>query len=268
MVLQGDGGDELFGGYRRYVTLRYRRLLGPLAALGQHVVRLAPDSPLQYRAERYLHAFAAPDLGATVARLLTFEDPFRSPTALFGPRVRAIVERADPFARYLECQRLVADRDVGSQMSLVDLMVELPDVYLEKVDRATMAASLEVRVPFLDHDLVSAVAAVPGRVRMPWGRKKWLLKQALAGIVPDEVLDGPKTGFTVPFGYWLRTSLKPLFFDHLETFERRYAGVFDGALLRRWHEETDARRQDRSVTLWKALNFMVWCNNSGVEIPA
>jgi asparagine synthase (glutamine-hydrolysing) len=130
-----------------------------------------------------------------------------------------------------------------------------------------MAAGLEVRVPFLDHDLVEAMAALPGPVRMPWGRKKWLLKRALQGIVPDEVLRAPKTGFSVPFGYWLRTSLRPFFFDHLATFECARPGLVDARVLHAWYDETAAGRLDHSTKLWKLLNFLVWCNTGRVSVP-
>ncbi|MEO8683024.1 MAG: asparagine synthase C-terminal domain-containing protein, partial [Vicinamibacterales bacterium] len=221
-----------------------------------------------YRIQRYLEAFAAPDTATTMALLLTLETAGSHPTRLFGAEVRAIVERSDPFRRYRECQQAVAGHDIGNQMSLVDLMIELPDVFLEKVDRATMAASLEVRVPFLDHDLVDYVTRIPGTVKMPWGRKKWLLKRALEGIVPAEVLHGPKIGFNVPFGQWLRTSLKPLFFDHLATFNIRQLGVLDTARIRQVYDDYDKGRQDSSFLLWKLLNLMIWCNQTGIRIAA
>src|SRR5690606_10264008 len=108
---------------------------------------------------------------------------------------------------------LFSDHDIGNQMSLVDLSIVLPDMYLQKVDRSTMAASLEVRVPFLDNDLVDFAVGLSGNIKMPYGKKKWLLKAALRGVVPDDILYGPKMGFNVPYGYWLQTALKPLFFD-------------------------------------------------------
>jgi asparagine synthase (glutamine-hydrolysing) len=130
-----------------------------------------------------------------------------------------------------------------------------------------MAASLEVRVPFLDHDLVDHVVGLPGNVKMPWGRKKWLLKQALHGLVPHEVLYGPKTGFNVPFGFWLRTSLQPLFFDHLSTFTREQPGVIDVAGVERMYAAMEAGETDRSNTLWNLLNLMIWRNQSKVTFP-
>jgi asparagine synthase (glutamine-hydrolysing) len=266
VVLQGDGGDELFGGYRRYVTLPYYPILRPLARIGQHLHRATPKSPFHYRVQRYLHAFAAQDLGATMARLLTCEDDHSLPASVFSPDIRHVVEQSDPFSRYRECQRWFATHDLGNQMSLSDLMIELPDRFLEKVDRATMAAGLEVRVPFLDDDLVEYVVRIPGARKMSWGRKKWLLKQALAGVVPDDVLYGPKTGFNVPFAYWLKTSLKPMFFDHLSRFTIAQPGVLNADLLRRWYQQFETDQRDHSNMLWKMLNFLIWCNNSKVDI--
>ena len=267
VMLQGDGGDEVFGGYRRYETIRYHRLLRFLAALSLPFGGLAPDrGGLRYRVRRYLAAHRGNDLGLTMARLLTFEDPASDPLAMFSPEWRGLLGRTDPFARYRACQRSVAQLDVGSQMSLVDLMVELPDVFLEKVDRATMAASVEVRVPFLDHELVDFVARIDGRQKMPGGRKKWLLKEALRGTVPDYVLFGPKRGFNVPFADWLRTSLRPQFLDHLAAFQRRHAGVLDAAVVERWYAGFCAGRIERSHLLWKLHNLMIWCNNSRVTL--
>src|ERR1700685_2843510 len=148
------------------------------------------------------------------------------------------------------------------------MSIILPDTYLEKVDRSTMAAGLEVRVPFLDNDLVDYVLTLSGGARMPFGRKKWLLKTALRGIVPDEVLFGPKTGFNVPFANWLQTSLKPLFFDNLATFARARPDVLNVDHIRLLYSSTREGRQNHSPLLWKVLNFLVWVNLTNVEFAS
>jgi asparagine synthase (glutamine-hydrolysing) len=265
VVLQGDGGDELFGGYRRYATLTYHAVLGRAARLLQRLQRAGVKSALQYRVRRYLRALAAEDPATVMALLLTTEDPYASPGAIFAPPVRERVERSDPFARHRECQQLFRGRELGNQMSMLDLLITLPDTYLEKVDRATMAASVEVRVPFLDHDLLDFVVRLPVRDKMPWGRKKWLLKSALRGVVPDEVLDGPKTGLEVPFGAWLQGALQPLFFDHLSSFARRHPEVLDIEYIRGLYAQTRAGQRNGSHMLWKVLNFMIWANTSNVD---
>jgi asparagine synthase (glutamine-hydrolysing) len=266
VVLQGDGGDELFGGYRRYLTLNYHRFLRPAARMLQSLHRFKPRSSLHYRVLRYLRAFAAEDLGTTVALLLTSEDRALEPGAVFSPQLRHTIEGTDPFARHHECMHRFSDRDISNQMSFLDLLITLPDTYLEKVDRATMAASVEVRVPFLDHDLVDFVVSLPGNVKTPWGRQKGLLKAALRGVVPDEVLDGPKTGLDVPYGNWLHGALRPLFFDHLSTFSQQNPDVLDVACVHRLFERTESGQQDRSFMLWKLLNLMIWTNSSRVAI--
>jgi asparagine synthase (glutamine-hydrolysing) len=269
VVLQGDGGDELFAGYRRYVTLRRYRLLSAFARLSKTVPIPLSASPFLRRLRRYMNAFAAAEIGQTMALLLTPIDPASAPDAIFSGQIRSELQKTDPFARYRECQRLVAhDRDVANQMSLVDLMIELPDVFLEKVDRATMAASLEVRVPFLDHDLVDFVVRLPGDVKLKRGKKKWLLKRAVEGLVPEEVLRAPKTGFNVPFAYWLRTSLKPLFFDHMAQFERERPGVLDRLEIERRYAALQRGEHDRAFTLWNLLNLMIWCNQKQVDLVA
>jgi asparagine synthase (glutamine-hydrolysing) len=267
VVLQGDGGDELFGGYRRYSTLNHYRLLHAMARPLQHLHRFTPRYPLRQRVQRYMHAFAAEDIATTTALLLTPEDRLLECGAIFAPRIRSALEKCDPFARHRECQEMFREHDIGNQMSFVDLMTTLPDTYLEKVDRSTMAASLEVRVPFLDHDLVDFVVQLPGRSKMPWGRKKWLLKSALDGIVPAEVLHGPKIGLEVPVREWLQTALKPLFFDHLSSFAHRSPGILDIDHVRSLFAQTGSRQRNHSHLLWKVLNFTIWANNAKVDTP-
>ena len=266
VVLQGDGGDELFGGYRRYATLKYYRLLHPLARLVQDIHRATPESAMHHRIQRYLRAFAAPDLATTMALLVAAEARNSDPSGIFQPAVASTLAQTDPLARVREVQALFAGHDVGNQMSMVDLLVTLPDIYLEKVDRSTMAASLEVRVPFLDHDLVDYAVSLSGNSKMPFGRKKWLLKRALKGVVPDEVLFGPKKGFSVPYGYWLRTSLRPLFFDHLAQFARRQPGVLNIRHIENLFSRTMTGLQDHSSLLWKTLNLLIWANSTNIVL--
>ncbi len=266
VVLQGDGGDELFGGYRRYSTLSHYGWMHNMAQLVRHLYSMTPKSAFHYRVRRYLNAFAAEDLASTMALLLTIEDQQSKPSAIFSPRFRQVIEQSDPFVRYRVCQQSFTEHDIGKQMSLVDLMVILPDIYLEKVDRATMAASLEVRVPFLDNDLVDYVVQLPSKRKIPFGKKKWLLKSALSGIVPDEILYGRKTGFGVPFGAWLQTSLKPLFFDHLSKFAREQPEVLDICYIHKLFERTITGRQNHAPLLWKVLNLVVWANKMNIRI--
>ena len=267
VVLQGDGGDELFGGYRRYVTMRYRKVVRALAMLGSPVLRFVSGNA-GYRMRRYANAFAAEDVATTMALLLSPEDRQADPASIFNAEFAAGLRSADPFARYLDKQAGFAEHEPINQMSLVDLSIVLPDTYLEKVDRATMAASLEVRVPFLDHELVDFVTALPPQFKTPYGKKKWLLKQALHGIVPRETLYGPKKGFGVPYGKWLLTALRPMFEDHLATFGQRQPGVLDLNVVSRSYRKAVEGEHFRLPMLWKVFNFLIWANSIRIDFQS
>ncbi len=90
---------------------------------------------------------------------------------------------------------------------------------------------------------------------MNFGQKKWLLKKALKGVVPEDILYGKKTGFGVPYGYWLRGDLKPLFFDHLQSFQNNHPNVLDNATIQALYNDHTSRRRDRSFSLWKISEF-------------
>ena len=266
VVLQGDGGDEMFGGYSRHSTLSFYKTARVLARLGNLVNGLMPRNSQYYRRQRYINALAPDDLAGVMALLLTEEDSGSNPAAVFAPDFRRKIVSADPFVRFRECQRYFKGEDIVNQMLFVDAMIILPDIFLEKVDRSTMAASVEVRVPFLDNDLVDFCMRLSGPQKVSFGQKKWLLKKALKGVVPEDILYGKKTGFGVPYGYWLRGALKPLFFDHLQTFENNHPGVLVRATIQSLYDEHTSRRRDRSFLLWKILNFMIWANHNGVKL--
>jgi asparagine synthase (glutamine-hydrolysing) len=266
VVLQGDGGDELFGGYRRYVTLRWRRLLHLLSPIGTAAEFASRRSVLASRIARYSRAFGEKKVSRTMARLLSAEGGYGAIECILRPSFRAEVEREDPFERFIECQSSVAWADITNQMSFVDMLIVLPDIYLEKVDRASMANGLEVRVPLLDNEVVNLVLGETGEAKIPYGRKKWLLRQALRGVVPDAILDAPKRGFDVPFATWLGTSLRESFMDHLEWHTRQYPEVLEANAVRKMFRECVEYRGRHAPIMWKVLNFMIWSRQKNVRI--
>lgn len=268
VILQGDGGDELFGGYRRYSTVSRYRTLHWLARSLKPLVPLLSNSDLQCRMRRHALAFAAVEFSDTAALLLTPEDPSRRPTAVFAPPMRRAIEKSNPFARHRECDALLHAQDPVNRISMMDLQITLPDLYLEKVDRSTMAASLEVRVPFLDHELVDFVGALSGAAKVPAGHPKWLLKSALAGVVPKEVLTGPKVGLEVPFGRWLQGRLREFFLDHLARFDKQHPEILDVAHVTKLFNEAAGGRGNHANLLWKVLNFTAWANVSSVRFES
>lgn len=266
VVLQGDGGDEMFGGYRRYSTLSRFTQFRALAAVGTRLNRLTPAGLSHERRARYFDALLERDRAVVMARLLTADGKYPDVTAVFSPSMRRRVAEHDPFARYRACQALSADRPMADQMMLIDTMIILPDTYFEKVDRAMMASSIEARVPFLDNDLVDFCLRLPASTKIPGGRRKWLLKAALEGVVPEPILKQQKLGFGVPFGFWLEGALKNFFHDHAARFARNYPDVLDRGYIEGLYRQQLARAHDHAFLLWKVLNFMIWANARPVSL--
>ena len=147
----------------------------------------------------------------------------------------------------------------------VDKSIILPDIFLEKVDKATMASSIEVRVPFLDNELVDFCLSLPAKIKIKNGIQKGLLKRSLEGIVPNEILYGKKMGFGVPFEYWIKTSLFELLNDHLSGFYKKYPNILSAKRISTLIFEHSSGKKDNGFLLWKLLNFVIWANNNNLE---
>jgi asparagine synthase (glutamine-hydrolysing) len=250
VALSGDGGDELFGGYTRYGLMEGRITVRP--ALARRLARLLGRGLPHWTYGRNrlldLSRTRRGRYAATVAQ------------ALHVAEGGVVVEAAEE----LELDRIldhwfdrVADRDFLSQMTLVDLATYLPGDILTKVDRASMSVSLEARVPLLDHPLVEFAAALPGSVKRRDGEAKWILRQAINGIVPSSVLEQPKRGFGVPLGRWFRDELSYRLDTLTRTDRRVYAYVQHEGVARLIIEHRTGRR-DHSQLLWRVLVLDLW----------
>ena len=258
VILQGDGGDELFAGYKRYNILSRISRWNMLARISSPFFSLLPRNAKYYSRKRYLNLLRSNDPAERMALLLTVEDKESSPLIIFSQAVRDKIADVDPFAHYRQCYERFKQFDPVHCMLMTDSQIILPDIFLEKVDRSTMANSVEVRVPFLDHDLVDFVMPLSGKQRMMKHGQKGLLKEALKGIVPDEILFGPKRGFGVPFGFWLKTSLKEFFYDHLESLDDYGKYLLDKDAIEKLMQEHISGSRDRGFLLWKTMNLMIW----------
>jgi asparagine synthase (glutamine-hydrolysing) len=252
VALSGDGGDELFGGYTRYAELLGRRELrpAPLRALLGEAARLLPHMVpgrnrlvdlSRSRRGRYAATVASP-LAAAEGGIA------RAPLAALGLSLDALL------APWFE---EAAERDFATQMTLVDLLTYLPGDILTKVDRASMAVSLEARVPLLDHHLIEFAVSLPSRLKMRDGTGKWILREAIRGLVPDEVLTRPKQGFALPLARWLRGELRHRV-DSLLRPDARVHEFVDPGALRRIALEHRIGRRDHSATIWRVLVLEVW----------
>lgn len=258
VVLQGDGGDEMFGGYRRYRVAARERLWRWAARAALGFDALAPRSRTYYRAARFVRAMAHPDAALRSALLLTSETLASPPTRALAPEIRRTVEQYDPFARYREFAGRFQHLDPVQRLLHTDAAILLPDTFLEKVDKATMAHSIEVRVPFLDADLSQYAMALPANLKVRAGQGKWILRRALRGIVPDAILDGKKLGFSVPLDYWMRAPLAGYMRSVLLDPSILGTGLLDRSAVQRAIDDHVAGRRDDGNMLYRLLNFALW----------
>ena len=256
VVLSGDGGDELFAGYDKYVVeqqeRRYDRIPAGLRRSVGAIGRLMPEGMSGRRFLRHLALDGA-------HRYLDASTMFRRDEMrrLFMPDVYERLRRYDPLAESLDALHRHGD-DWLAAVQYRDLHTYLPLDILTKVDRATMAHSLEARPPLLDHRLAEFAATIPARYRLRGTTTKYLFKQALRGILPDGIVDRRKHGFAVPLASWLRGELADFTRSVLLSTASRERGVFDTAQVERLLR-LNARGRDLDLQLWTMMSFELWC---------
>lgn len=266
VILQGDGGDEFFGGYQRHSTLASRKfpMLRIVARLMSGIQNLSPKSSKFHRLKRFTNAIGSVDDGKLMALLLTVEDEHEHPENIFSKTTLNKYSQRDPFQRFRDLNERFSELDLLQRMLFIDTQIVLPDIFLEKVDRSTMAASIEVRVPFLDNDLTDFILTLPSNEKVKGNNKKYLLKKALHNIIPHEILYGPKTGFGVPFGYWIKGPLKDLLFDTLSDLEIKGSNILNYKYIKQLHDEHSSSTLDHGFLLWKTMNFALWLKKNGL----
>jgi asparagine synthase (glutamine-hydrolysing) len=251
VALSGDGGDELFGGYTRYADMQRREELGSSLLRGTlgAVARQLPQATFGRNRLLDLSRSRRGRYTATVATPLRPEE---------GGVARADLSPASDFEDLLDPLFAQAgERDFATQMMLVDIMSYLPGDILTKVDRMSMATSLEARVPLLGSDLVEFAVSVPSSLKMRDGTGKWLLREAVKDLVPDRVLQKPKQGFAVPLGSWFRGELSHRVDALLRKDSPIYAFV-DATAVRTLVMEHRVRRRDHSSMVWRLMALDLW----------
>lgn len=264
VVLSGDGGDEIFAGYDKYLVeqreRRYRFLPAPLRKIAGLVGGALPEGAKGrnflrhlglHGADRYLHAstmFGQDEKTALfqdgVAEQILAQDPWRQLRTSLGLGVTD--GAADDSGRWL------------SRIQYLDIKNYLPLDILTKVDRMSMAHSIEARVPLLDHKLVEFAATIPPALKLKDGSTKHIFKQAMRGILPDSTIDRRKQGFAVPLGRWFRGELDGYVRDLLLSEKSRARGIFNPQYIEKLLK---LHRQGRSLDLqlWTLMSFELWC---------
>jgi asparagine synthase (glutamine-hydrolysing) len=263
VALSGDGGDENFAGYRRYAfdkreeDLRsfmppwFRKtVFGPLSVLYPKL----DWAPQMFRGKATFESLACSHLEAY----------FRSVSAV-SPELKAVLLSQDVLHQLrgydtLDLFRGYYDKPVGldsfSRILYLDIKTYLPGDILVKVDRASMAHSLEVRAPFLDHEFMELVATIPFHLKLRGFTGKYILKKALGHLLPSTVLHREKMGFGIPLALWLRQDLKELAGDVI--FSSHDDGLLNQKTVERFWREHHRGLRDRSTVLWTILMFRLW----------
>ena len=260
VILSGVGGDELFGGYRRYLgghyAQRYRRL-------PEWLRRSASFAAGHLPADRHSGLLNTLRLakGFLASAELTPDERYRSYLQVLGRAAVAelLIEPAaadpDPLTRAFAA---AGNDDELNRMFAVDAETQLPDDLLLLTDKMSMAVSLECRVPLLDHQLVELAATMPAAIKVREGRLKYLMKAALADLLPDDILNRKKRGFGTPMGAWLKRELAPVLRRLLAPQVVDSRGLFRHAVVDRLMADHDANRIDGTDSLLALMNLEIW----------
>jgi len=266
VALNGDGGDESFAGYLRYVANSLSRGLDCVPRPLRRAAAAAADRLLRAGDQRGMRSYGR--------RFLTSvgEDAparYADHVCIFNPAERAALHGEDPAMRAATEEVIAGPWREASGRDRLDVLLEtdvdtyLPGDLLVKMDIASMAYSLEARSPLLDPELMQFAASLPARRKARGTEKKWILRRAYRGRVPDQVLDGRKRGFGVPLGAWFRGELREFAHEVLLDPSTREAGLFAESKARELLRAHDLGGADRSMQIWSLLMLALWHRDFG-----
>jgi len=271
VLLSGVGGDELFAGYRKHaayrLSSRYQRiprflrqsLIGPLVSQLPTFRGTRLMGPVRHAKKLVRTGSLAPE-EAFLANATYLDGGEKR--QLYAPHMAARLDDVNAYAVHEERFSEVREADFVNRMLYLDLKTFMVSLNLTYNDKMSMAASLEVRVPFLDRELATfAFTDVPPDWKLTRDdrpRTKHVLKKALKGIVPDEVLAAPKAGFGAPHDHWITNDLKEMVDDLLSDDEIRRRGLFNPASVRTLVREHRKGRRDWSFQVWQLLTLELW----------
>ena len=269
VALSGDGGDELFCGYNRYLMSKkfsniYRYM--PLSLRKILKSGLQSISPQNWsKISKLLPGFSEySNFGdkiykvANVLEAKTLYDQYYMLCSHWQNPTEAVINSKEPSTLLIEIKPELKGLNIQQEMMVLDFVTYLPDDILVKVDRAAMASSLETRVPFLDHKLIEYVWKIPQSLKLRDGQGKWILRQILNQYVPKNLMERPKMGFGVPIDTWLRGPLKDWAENLLNEKRLQQEGYFNPKLIRdKWAEHLNGKK-NWQYDLWDVLMFQAW----------
>ena len=265
VALGGDGGDELFGGYDAYLAqglaALYERVpralrTGVVKRVADQLWPTAQKKGWVNRTKRFIEGFEHP-AAIGHARWMVFLS-LREKGALYTSQFKALLNGADGYEPVLSAGRRFADLDPLSRAMAVDVLTYLPDDILVKVDRMSMAASLEVRAPLLDHRVVELAARIPSGLKVRGWHTKIILREVMEGRLPPAIFRKPKQGFSMPVKNWLRGELRDLMRTVLAPERLRAHGYVVPEVVSGWVAEHLAGRANHAHRLWSLMMLELW----------
>jgi asparagine synthase (glutamine-hydrolysing) len=264
VALSGDGGDELFAGYRMYTGERWSKLYNLIpGALRRRIIEplagALPDSR-----ETLLTDYARRVKKFVKGAGLPFERRFLAWNEIFNRESREELLRMRPEVNFSLGEEILRERlreredDSVNRMLYTDVKESLPGDMLKKVDHMSMLSSLEVRVPFLDHQVCELAFSISGGRKLRNGKGKFILVETFKDLLPPSLHNRPKWGFEMPLSAWLHGDLGGLIDDYLEPGRIGRQGIFDPDAVSKTVETFRERRSDRSWQLWNLIAFQVW----------
>jgi asparagine synthase (glutamine-hydrolysing) len=257
VALSGDGGDEVFGGYERYVVDRRRRRYERIPAfLRRALLRASRALPQGAYGKRFLRNIALEPAARYVDSVTYFDRDAQ--LNLFSEDARLAMAGYDPARRFERTFAATAARSRLERLLYLDSKTYLPGDILVKVDRMSMANSLETRAPLLDHRLIEFAQTIPASLKLRGLETKYILKRAAAGLIPEEIINRPKQGFDVPIRRWFNRELREMLDDTLNDRRARERGDFNHRAVVAILDEHRRGVRDHSRQLWSLLVLELW----------
>ena len=265
MVLTGEGSDEILGGYPKHVFERYAKYYQLVPKAVRHLLIEPMVKVLPYKFRR----------AKTALCTLGIEDPTERLPRWFGALSSSDSERLfaaeyDHKVRSNKPSPFLVDKEASALRKILyfDQTSWLPDNLLERGDRMTMAASIEARMPFMDHHMAGYVSTLPDRFRVRRRTTKWILREAMKGLVPDEILNRPKVGFRLPVNEWFRGPMKDYLYDNLIGVSSISKDFYKQDFLEKLLREHANGRQNNEKVLWTLLNLELWLKGNQAQVTA
>jgi asparagine synthase (glutamine-hydrolysing) len=267
VALGGDGGDELFAGYPTYLAhkfaMQYERFLRNLHPLITFLANLLPVSDdnisFDFKVKKFLSGIGYPDSIRNSVWLGSFSFP--DIENVVSPEIKNQFNPIRLVEEISSYEQGFAVKDRTTLLQYLDLKLYLQESILVKVDRASMACSLEVRTPFLDYELVEFVMGLPSKLKLKGFTSKYLLKKAMKTLLPKEVIQRKKKGFGVPIAKWVKGPLRELFEELLSPDRLRREGFLNPGYVETLLKEHLVNKKDNRKQLWTLLVWELWVNH-------